>query len=404
MSESKQSTELLNGESINNSENQFPIEKNCNMPEDIPESSEISSNEPLLENSTNIPKSTESFQTEDGTKSKNLDTNSVELTNSNDEDTEDEWIDITGSGNFKKKVIEKGLGPDTRPKHGDRVTADIFFYVNGTLFEEHQDVKLIVGDLDMMQGIDMVLCLIETKEKAKVIIPSKLAYGNKGRLPEVPPDAEIECDIEVKEVESLDLDSLSLSEKLKLGNDKRLRGNYFYERGEFIEAIHCYERAVEYLDAIHDCSGVSAEQSQEIVDMRIKVYNNMAASHMKLSAYSAALKSVELVLKVQPKNVKALFRKAKILGAQGSTDEAIMCLRLAANLEPETKIIQVELSKYKSKKKREEESQKAMYQRMFPQSVPQKSSSFSKALKWSMVTGGVLALAVGMAAYRQYHS
>ncbi|GBN69094.1 hypothetical protein AVEN_272644-1, partial [Araneus ventricosus] len=65
--------------------------------------------------------------------------------------------------------------------------------------------------------IDMVLCLIEKKEKAKVIIPSKLAYGSKGRLPEVLPDSEIECDLEVKEVESLDLDNFSLSEKLKLG-------------------------------------------------------------------------------------------------------------------------------------------------------------------------------------------
>ncbi|CAL1272314.1 unnamed protein product [Larinioides sclopetarius] len=390
MSESKQFSDLLDEQIMENSNNQFSDEKICKTPENFPGSFDISSNESRLENSTNIPKSTESFQTDDvaenGTKSNIPDLNSVELINSKDDD-DDEWIDITGSGNFKKKIIEKGLGPDTRPQRGDRVTADISFYVSGTLFEEHNDVQIIVGDLDMMQGIDMVLCLIETKEKAKVIVPSKLAYGSKGRLPEVPPDSEIECDIEVKEVKSLDLDTLSLSEKLKLGNDKRLRGNYFYERGEFIEAIHCYERAIEYLDAIHDCSGVSTEQSQEIVDMRIKVYNNMAASHMKLSAYGAALKSVELVLKVQPKNVKALFRKAKILGAQGSTDEAILCLRLAAKLEPETKVIQLELYKFQNKKKKEEQSQKAMYQRMFPQSAPKKPSSFSKEYLMSSTCG-----------------
>ncbi|GFY78286.1 peptidyl-prolyl cis-trans isomerase FKBP8 [Trichonephila inaurata madagascariensis] len=216
---------------------------------------------------------------------------------------------------------------------------------------------------------------MEKEEKAKVIIPPKLAYGEKGCFPYVASDTDIECDIEIKEVQHVDIKSLSASEKLKYGNNKRLRGNYFYERGDFVDAIHCYERAIAYLDSIHD-----------------------------LSAYSAGLHSVELVLKVQPKNVKALFRKAMILGAQGFTDEAIVCLRFAASLEPDTRIIQVELNKFENKRKKEEQSQKAMYQRMFPQTSPRKSSSFSKALKWSLVTGSVLAVAVGMAAYRQYHS
>ncbi|GFS80214.1 peptidyl-prolyl cis-trans isomerase FKBP8 [Trichonephila clavipes] len=94
------------------------------------------------------------------------------------------------------------------------------------------------------------------------------------------------------------------------------------------------------------CSGMSTEESQAILDMRIKVHNNMAAAHLKLSAYSAGLHSVELVLKVQPKNVKALFRKAMILGAQGLTEEAIVCLRFAASLEPDTKLLFSVLMQY----------------------------------------------------------
>ncbi|GFR22335.1 peptidylprolyl isomerase [Trichonephila clavata] len=316
---------------------------------------------------------------------------------------EDEWLDILGNGSFKKKIIKKGLGPDTYPLRGDIVTADISLYAKDSLIEKNKDIKFIVGDLDVLQGIDLVSHLMEKEEKAKVIIPPKLAYGEKGCFPYVASDTDIECDIEIKEVQHVDINSLSVSEKLKYGNDKRLRGNYFYDRGDFVDSVHCYERAIAYLDSIHDCSGMSTEESQSIVDMRIKVHNNMAAAHLKLSAYSAGLHSVELVLKVQPKNVKALFRKAMILGAQGFTDEAIVCLRFAASLEPDTKIIQVELNKFENKRKKEVQSQKAMYQRMFPQTSPRKSS-FSKALKWSLVTGSVLAVAVGMAAYRQYHS
>ncbi|KAG8188044.1 hypothetical protein JTE90_009918 [Oedothorax gibbosus] len=315
---------------------------------------------------------------------------------------EDEWLDIMGSGNFKKKVLKPGLGHETRPSRGDMVTVNYKIYLNDSLIEEKENLKFIVGDLDVIQGIDLVVCLMEKQEKAKVLIPSKLAFGKLGRPPSVPADANIECDVELKDVEDPNYD-LTVTERLKFGNEKRLRGNYFYERGEYLESIHCYERAIEYLDGVRDCSNSSKEESQEIVNIRIKVYNNMAASHLKLSAYDSALSSVELVLKVQPQNVKALFRKAKILGEKGSTDEALSCIKIAARLEPNTKVIQTELTKLINKKKKEEQSQKAMYQRMFPKSEPKKSSA--KVYKWSMLAGGgVLALAVGIAAYRHIHT
>jgi len=133
---------------------------------------------------------------------------------------------------------------------------------------------------------------------------------------------------------------------------KRSRGNFFYGRGEYIDAIHCYERAGDYLDGVRNCSESTPELLQEVVNMRLKVYNNTAACHLKLSAYGAALKSVESVLKVQPNNVKALYRKGKILGIKGSTDEAIACMIRAAMLEPETKVIQSELMKLRNRRKK----------------------------------------------------
>ncbi|GIY72730.1 peptidyl-prolyl cis-trans isomerase FKBP8, partial [Caerostris extrusa] len=376
MTEIEQSGELCENLSINMNQRFLDETENSELDESVAESYKILSDDHRLENSTSISNSSESFQD-----TKNIEEETIQNSVSNSkieppcasmqEIKENEWLDVLGNGNFKKK----GLGFDTRPQRGNRVAVDFSLYVNGTLFEKEQDFHFIVGEMDVIQGIDLIICLMEKEEDAKVVIPSKLAYGSIGRLPKVPPDCEIECDIKLKDVKFIDIDSLSIAEKLKLGNDKRLRGNYFYERGEFLEAIQCYEKAIEYLD--ETCSNVSTEQSQEIVDTRIKIYNNMAMSHLKLNAFNAALKSVELVLKVQPKNVKALFRKAKILGAQGSTEDAIVCLKLAANLEPNTKIIQVELNKFQYRKKKEDQSQKAMYQRMFPQSPPVKRASFS---------------------------
>ena len=50
-----------------------------------------------------------------------------------------------------------------------------------------------------------------------------------------------------------------------------------------------------------------------MLDDRLKVYNNMGAAQMKIEAYDAALKSVEHVLRCQTDNVKALYRKSKVM-------------------------------------------------------------------------------------------
>lgn len=57
----------------------------------------------------------------------------------------------------------------------------------------------------------------------------------------------------------------------------------------------------------------SPDKLQEILDDRLKVYNNMAAAQMKIEAYEAALKSVDNVLRCQKDNVKAIYRKSKVL-------------------------------------------------------------------------------------------
>jgi Tetratricopeptide repeat. len=58
--------------------------------------------------------------------------------------------------------------------------------------------------------------------------------------------------------------------------------------------------------------GTEAELCSLMEDC-LKVYNNLAAAQMKIKAYDAALQSVENVLRCQPNNVKAVFRKGKVL-------------------------------------------------------------------------------------------
>lgn len=97
------------------------------------------------------------------------------------------------------------------------------------------------------------------------------------------------------------------------------------------------------------------------------VYNNLAAAQTKIEAWEAAMKSVETVLRCQPNNVKALYRKGKILDAKGDTNEAIPIFQKAATLDPDNKTFQNELSKLILKRSREQRNEKNLYQKMLGQ-------------------------------------
>ena len=131
----------------------------------------------------------------------------------------------------------------------------------------------------------------------------------------------------------------------------------------------------------------SADKLQEVLDDRLKVYNNMAAAQMKIEAYDAALKSIDLVLRCQKDNVKAIYRKAKvcfescfhclqyrssslilstqILAATMKINEAVALLERALHLDPSSKIIQQDLARLQARRKLEVQKEKSLYKKMF---------------------------------------
>lgn len=57
---------------------------------------------------------------------------------------------------------------------------------------------------------------------------------------------------------------------------------------------------------------MTCEEEEELLQLKVKCLNNLAASQLKLDHYRAALRSCSQVLEHQPDNIKALFRKGKV--------------------------------------------------------------------------------------------
>ncbi|KAG7211990.1 hypothetical protein KM043_011187 [Ampulex compressa] len=330
----------------------------------------------------------------------------------------DEWIDILGNGQLKKKVIRKGTN-GTRPNRGDTCTLKIIGKLQDeTIVEEYENITIELGDVELIQGLDLAITLMDVDEVAEVEVASRFAYGTLGKEPNIPPDATIWYTVELKSIQPEEKnESLSINQRKEIGNKKRERGNWWFTRNEPTLAIQCYRRALEFLTPTNRTNSgqfeaeesVSNSELQALLEDRMKVYNNLAAAQMKTQAYDAALQSVENVLCCQPQNVKALFRKGKILHYKGEHVKAYTILLQAAKLEPETKAIQAELAILKEKNAKDAQHEKNLYRKML--GTHKNSNLVSKNVKrdgekkiatklvWSLI-GGATAAAVGVLIYR----
>lgn len=340
-------------------------------------------------------------------------------------DKNEEYLDILGNGTLLKKVLKEGQGE--RPESKDIAVINYTGRLDdGTIVEEERDCVVQIDDVEVVQGLDMALKLMNVGEQAEVIVAARFAYGELGLKDEdhpertVPPNEKITYTVElVSTKEETDLESKSYAARKEIGNKKRLRGNFWMKRQEYNLAIQSYRRALEYLDESEGGITNPTESGQleptnaelqELLEDRMKVYNNLALAQLKIAAYDAALKSVEHVLQCQPNNAKALFRKGKILDAKGDTKGAISFLQKAATIDEDDKLIQSELSKLVLKSKREARNEKDLYQKMLghAQKLEQKSKSApatqnretSKFKLWGYLMGSILIGVAGVAIYR----
>ncbi|XP_076389119.1 peptidyl-prolyl cis-trans isomerase FKBP8 isoform X2 [Megachile rotundata] len=331
----------------------------------------------------------------------------------------EEWMDILGNGQLRKKVIRKGKN-GTRPNTSDICTLKIIGKLqDGTIVEEYEELKIQLGDVEVIQGLDLAIALMDTDEVAEIEVNPRFAYGKLGKEPNIPSDATILYTVELKSVEiEEEIETLGINQRKEIGNKKRERGNWWFTRNEPTLAIQCYRRALEFLLPTESRSSYQNEiedsttdaELQALLEDRMKVYNNLAAAQMKTQAYDAALKSVESVLSCQPQNVKALFRKGKILHYKGEHTLAYQTLLQAARLEPETKAIQTELAILKEKNAKDAQHEKNLYRKMLGtheknNNISSKDAKRKNEIKtsskvtWSLI-GGATVATIGILLYR----
>lgn len=314
-----------------------------------------------------------------------------------------EMEDVLGTGTVLKQVLSPGDQPGDTDMEAPRkffALIDIDTKLAGSdqfiESECHTDFLLSV-DADLFSGAHLVLPLMNINEKARFIFDSKFAYGSLGNPPHIPPDSKLECVITLKsrvphqefvENHLYDEDLLKLTERLALANRKRERGNFWFSRSDLPNAITCYKSALLLInDAVGETESlrligmkpgstkVASDKGKvscfddftklEIVKCLIITRNNLAQSYINVQELKKASENILKVLKLDPTNLKALFRRATIQSQIGSSSDAIKTLHKLLKLDPCNKPAQQLLGKVKERARIESERERGMYRRMF---------------------------------------
>ncbi|KAG5851323.1 hypothetical protein ANANG_G00091980 [Anguilla anguilla] len=290
----------------------------------------------------------------------------------------EEWLDVLGNGQLMKKVLEAGNGLDSRPQKGQNVRIHLkISLADGTAVAEDPNLSFTLGDGDVIQALDLTVQLMEMNEKALVQTSARYAYGDLGSAaPAVGPEADLALEVRLLEVtDAPDLEVLPPRRGSRWpggsGRGETSTTSAATTPSPSTPTPSPCSIALQVSEASSTVE-LTPQEEEELLDVKVKCLNNMAAAQLKLDRPEAALRSCVAVLAHQPDNIKALFRKGKVLALQGEYAEAIGTLRRALKLEPGNKTIHAELSKLVKKHSEQKGMEQAMYKKMLgnPSSGP----------------------------------
>ncbi|NXD65397.1 FKBP8 isomerase, partial [Eolophus roseicapillus] len=232
-----------------------------------------------------------------------------------------------------------------RPRPGQEVSVKVLGALeDGGLVERDPRLTFVPGYGDVVQALELGVPTMQPGEVAFFLAAFPYGYGRPGsrcctrREPDVPPEAPLLFEVTLLEVrDGLDPQPLPPAARLRLGAQRRERGNFHFARGDFSAALRSYQLALRALDG-PTAAPPGPQEEEELREQRVKCFNNCAAAELKLQRVEEALVACEAALSISPDNGRALLRRGQLLAQQGRDTEAALVLRRALELDPASEV------------------------------------------------------------------
>jgi peptidylprolyl isomerase len=290
---------------------------------------------------------------------------------------EDGFEDLTdGECGLLKKVLVEGNGDETPPPN-----AEVSVHYVGTLhdggdkFDSSRDrgdkFSFTIGKGQVIKGWDEGVATMKKGEKAILRCRSDYAYGDSGSPPKIPGGATLDFEVELFSWQEKMKEPWEMSAAEKVAEAEKLKdeGTAAFKAEDYQTATTKYTQGLKYVNE-NDYSDDStdeepdAEASSDGNALLVSLLLNAAAAQLKLGDNSDAAKNCDKVLKLEPKNVKALFRKGQALLGKSEFKDAKATLKLAYKEDPKNKQVIALLKKVDATAKKQKEEEKQRMARM----------------------------------------
>lgn len=139
-------------------------------------------------------------------------------------------------------------------------------------------------------------------EKATLICAPDYAYGVRGSPPKIPPNATLHFEVQLLDFKDKKKEKWEYSEEEKVAEARVLKesGNLKLKEGNSRGAVADYSEGIQY---------VEYETSLDAKELLKALRLNIAQAYIKLNKYYDAIDNCNKVLKDDPSNLKALYRR-----------------------------------------------------------------------------------------------
>ncbi|CAG5133011.1 unnamed protein product [Candidula unifasciata] len=273
-----------------------------------------------------------------------------------------------------RSILTEGVGHQT-PSDYAAVQINYSVKHEQQVLHESKAAQFVLGEVEdpyIVQGLEIALKKMKTKEHSKFTISPAYAFGAEGNKElGIGPNAVLTYDVELISFEKTKkVYEMETPEKLEQAEIRKAKGTDLFKKGLIEKARANYNTVLDYLDGESSLEGEEKERRDALV---LAARLNLAACELKLGNDAEAIKHCSEALEISPDNPKAYFRRAQAHQNRKDFDKALKDYQQVEILEPDNKAAKNQIIVCKRKLQELHQQEKKLYANMFSNITQQRS-------------------------------
>lgn len=159
-------------------------------------------------------------------------------------------------------------------------------------------------------------------------------------------------------------DKISLNEKINILNRIKEAGNYFFKNEDYTQSARKYKKLTRYYNHFKDTA--DNDEDKEVLDkFQLVNLTNLAATELKLQDFDDVRFSCNAAIQIDPKNIKAHYRRGIANLELKNYEMALSDLKFALKKLPKNKAVQREFERARKHLISYREIEKIKYKKLF---------------------------------------